>query len=546
MWRTSLLIVLTVALALSNVQSAFARELIKSLQVESGVYQLVSQAEAMIAAKNYVAARDLLTRAARQDPSSYSKNVHRDLMQVYLSLNQFEAAVAEGKKVLAIDPSDDYAPYVIRHAGSYGFMSKGQEALAAQKYSEAKSWFRKAAEYDPSPYTAFIHSNLCYALQKLGESNAAIEEGKRALAADPTDSSAAYAIALAYSDQAMFDDALSWMHRYAGLERDPGRRQQALETATTFENDKRQFLDPNNKKPDYIDVMRGDSDDLVRWPQSKLPVKVAIASGSGVRGHRPEFNNLVKVALDNWCQASGKKLDYKLVNDADDADIVVRWTKDPLDFSLDHPNMQPCGLTHLRDDGSQNATTALVEVRTVNPFHPERPVSESECAHVVLHEIGHALGVGHSKLIKDVMYFRAAPQQRALSARDRATVARLYQDYPVIGFVPKHEDTPAAAKAPVAPPAFLPPALPDDSKVSPPLFVPTAIPDDDKLTPPLFVPPSAEAAHPTEALPLFVPSPLKSARAGNTATPVKDANKATKPPTAGKINVPFFVPPAAR
>jgi tetratricopeptide (TPR) repeat protein len=544
MWRTSLLIVLTLAMALSNVQPCFARELIKSLQVESAVYQLVSQAESMIAAKNFVGARDLLLRAARQDPTSYSKNVHRDLMQVYLSLNQFEGAVAEGKKVLLIDPSDDYAPYVVRHAGSYGFMTKGQEALAAQKYSEAKNWFRRAAEYDPSPYTAFIHSNLCYALQKLGESNAAIEEGKRALAADPSDANAAYTIALAYGDQAMFDDALLWMRRYASMERDPGRRQQALETATTLENDKKQFLDPNNKKPDYVDVMHGSADDIVRWPQNKLPVKVAIASGAGVRGHKPEFNNLVKLALDNWCQASGKKLDYKLVKNAEDADILVRWTKDPLDFSLEHPNMQPCGLTHLNDDGSKNATTALVEVRTVNPFHPERPVSDSECAHVVLHEIGHALGVGHSKLIKDVMYFRAAPQQRALSSRDKATVARLYQDYPVIGFVPKHEDTPAAATAPVAPPAFLPPALPDDSKVSPPMFLPPAVPENEKLTPPMFVPPSAEQSHKNDVpVPMFLPPAVKTAPPPPKSAPSKTA---PKPPNAQKINVPFFVPPAAK
>jgi hypothetical protein len=151
----------------------------------------------------------------------------------------------------------------------------------------------------------------------------------------------------------------------------------------------------------------------------------------------------------------------------------------------------------------------------------------------VLHEIGHALGIGHSKYIKDVMYFRSAPQQGQLTNRDKATIARLYGDYPVIGFVPKHEETPTPT-VPVAPAAFLPPAAPDDSKVVPPMFVPPPVDEDDKLKPPMFVPPPAGATTKNDVpVPMFVPPAV---------TPVMSK----KPPTGQKINVPLFVPPPAK
>jgi tetratricopeptide (TPR) repeat protein len=581
MWRNSLLIFLTLALTLSNARPCVATDLIKSVAVETQVYQLAVQGEGLLSAMQYAAARDVLLKAAAHDPTTYSRAVHRALSRCYKGLKQYDKAVAEAKKVLAIDPSyaavwfdigaayyeaekydlsvDAMKKYLamstgesdrklaqqwIKQAGSYGFMRKGRVALESDHYADAKKWLQKAAAYDPSPYTSVIHANLCYVLQQLGESGAAVEEGKRALALDPNDLQTTYSIGMAYSDMLRFDEAISWTNKYASMESDPARRKQAMAAVAAIEDDKEQYNNLNNKKADYLEVMRADGEQ-VRWPKENIPLKVAIMPGSAVKGYRPSFNNLVKIALDDWCQASGSRIDYKLINDPDAADIRVVWTKDPMEVTLDHPNVQATGLTTVEKDGKGLARSAIVRVRTVDPFHTENDVDENKCGYVVLHEIGHALGVGHSKFIRDVMYFRSARQQHALTTRDKATIVRLYDGYPVIGFVPKHVATPSGPTVPVAPPAFLPPEAPDDSKVVPPMFLPPPV-DDEKLTPPMFTPPPAADVEDKVAVPMFTPPPLKTETTSGKKSPVSTKKVAPPASKPEKVTVPFFTPPPAK
>jgi tetratricopeptide (TPR) repeat protein len=116
MYRTTLAIVLTLALAVTNVESCFAKDLIKSLQIETQVYQQVAGAESLISSGQYAAAREILLKAAAQDPTSYSRNVHRNLFLCYRALKQYDKAVSEAKKVLQYDPAYEIAYYDMAQA----------------------------------------------------------------------------------------------------------------------------------------------------------------------------------------------------------------------------------------------------------------------------------------------------------------------------------------------------------------------------------------------------------------------------------------------
>jgi tetratricopeptide (TPR) repeat protein len=514
-------------------QLACARDLVGSLQTETAVFQLCVSAQNLMSVGNYAAARDVLLQAAAKDPTSYSAAVHKDLAVCYTKLKNFDRAAAELKKLLAIDPSpsrlyevaamyvdierndeavsclrrylaspgitDRYqAEKYLKQIGVRGNAQQARQALQAKNYVEAKRLLQKAATYDPSEYSSWIHAALAFVLKELGESEAAIVEGKKALQYDSQSFKCMYIIAMAYADLNQFDEAISWIQRYAALERDPVSRQQALQAAKGMADDRAQYNNPANKQPDYLDSMRENKEDIARWARERMPLKVAILPGDGVKGYRSTYPNLVKRALDTWCEASGKKIDYKLVNNKADADITVRWTTAPLDITLDHANVQPNGLTHSRTvDGKINI--ANIDVRTVSPFNPNEEVEPGECAHIVTHEVGHALGLGHSKLIRDIMYFRSAAHQGPPTARDRATIARLYRDYPAIGFVPK---TAPAEKPPTitAPASYKPPEAPSNL---PPFFMPGKTSDRDKLTPPMFVPDKNSSK---DALPVFNPA----------------------------------------
>ena len=187
-----------------------------------------------------------------------------------------------------------------------------------------------------------------------------------------------------------------------------------------------------------------------------------------------------------------------------------------------------------------------MQIRTVNGFDSSKLLTDGQAASVSMHEIGHALGLGHSTCCSDIMYFGSSSKQTGFpSKRDKATIARLYADYKPVSFTEQSAPIPTGTHIEyLPPPAFLPPVPTNADKLPPPLFVPPpAKSADEKLQPPVFVPPPIApdevlpgAAHPVEAhpaeaqsykhgdVPMFVPPPL------------------TKKKTTGDVAPPLFVP----
>lgn len=552
---------------------SFGRNLIKNFQIESAVYQECLKADQLISAGQYSQAKDVLVRAAAFDPTSYSVTIHKQLADCYEQMKNVDAAVAELKKTMSFDPSRtetlynigllyyrnkkydaavDYlnkyisattnphdrsdAQKLVREVVAFSYLKKSEAAVDKDNYVQARKFLEKAATYDPTPYTGAIHSSLCYVLHYAGAPEQAIAEGKLALKSEPDDYHTMHSLAVAYADACKFDDAIMWIDRSAAGETDLSRRQLLLESKQGFLDDRKQFNNPNNLTPDYLAVMRG-NESPNRWPRKKLPIKVAILPGTGVRGYQSSYPNLVKQALDSWCSGSGSKLDYKIVSDRSKADIEVIWTASPLEAGSSHANTLVCGLTSCECSETGALSHAKVQISTVDPFHPDEAEKEGECAHTVLHEFGHALGLGHSKLIKDVMYFRSDLRQKGLSNRDKATMAHLYAQYPSLQFTPKSTSTAPPVYLP--PPSFIPPEPPDTSKLAPPMFMPPPITDDEKLTPPMFPPPPIGAPEkkksvtPDVAPPMFTPPPLSN------------SSKVKKKPEPTS-NPPFFTPPPAK
>ncbi len=546
------------ALMLLTLQPAARADLIKNYEIEKSAYNACTEAASLLRQQSYAQARNILLDAAKTDPTSYSRNIHVELASAYQGLGDWNSAIAQYKLAQQLDPSyidanyrigityyniHDYdnaakamkkyiaqggtepdANKLLREITVADLVHHAADLQTAERLEDALTDLRKAAKYDPNFYSAHVHGSLSHVLERLGKPAMAISEGEKSLQLDPSQKNVVYSVAVAYQDMGKFNEAISWFRRYLLMETDPARKVSTENFIQELADDRAKLDPAANSKPDYLDEM-SEADHVYRWPRSALPLKVWIAPGKGQRGYKPKFDAYVPRALDAWCAASGNRLSYKLVTDPKDCDISVEWTQDPLTKSENGRSRQKQGLTWPTLDTGSNLIAAKVQVRTVNGFDPNRNIRDGECASTTMHEIGHALGLGHSTNCADIMYFGSSTEQRGVPvARDKATLLRLYHDYPVIA-------TAAPPPKPVVqvhvepPPGFLPPTAPDLKKLMPPLFVPPPLKSEKELKPPLFTPPPAVTHDKNLRAPMFVPPP------------------AAKTKRKDPLPAPFFVPP---
>lgn len=372
----------------------------------------------------------------------------------------------------------------------YDDVQTASRLIAAGKDGEAIRLLRQDAGYDPSSYSAIIHSNLAYAQQRSGHAEEAIAEGKKALQYEPRDPGTVYTIAIAYQDLGQFDNAISWLRRYIQMETNVERRNNANKFMMELADDRvKQDVGANNSA-DYLDQLKKNND-VEHWAVERLPIKVFIAKGTDVRGYRPVFNKYLQNALDTWCVASGKKLSYVLVNDEKKADLKISFTPRGIPMNDHNRNRLKIGLTTIDSDEDGVIKNVEMQIATVNAFDNNRVLHDSEAAVVCMHEVGHAMGLGHSTSVNDVMYFGSSAKQSGTpTKRDSATIARLYSSYPVVvAFVPKVTPLAVPIKF-LPPPAFLPPKPPSVENLPLPLFTPPPLGKDKP--PPFFVPPPAK------------------------------------------------------
>jgi hypothetical protein len=154
---------------------------------------------------------------------------------------------------------------------------------------------------------------------------------------------------------------------------------------------------------------------LRRWPDPKLvrPLRLAVVRAPGVRAFRESFVSNVQWAVARW---NGAMLPLHLgeATDSAAADIVVTW--------VERLDSNRTGRADLTWDRRGHLLHATVYLATHAPHG--QPLGAREMVALALHEIGHALGLGHSPVREDALY----PVTRAveLTERDRRTARLLY------------------------------------------------------------------------------------------------------------------------
>lgn len=157
---------------------------------------------------------------------------------------------------------------------------------------------------------------------------------------------------------------------------------------------------------------------IMRWT-CKMPLKIFIAPMKfySKQGQDARYRSMVRKALDSWQAATKGTVSFTIVNNLLESNINVDWKR---------VERKALGHCYFQYDNKQRLYSAEVSIGLTDGLIHRDYMDDGEVYHTILHEIGHALCLGHSPFIQDIMY---TPHQKGIltvSSCDVLTLNWLY------------------------------------------------------------------------------------------------------------------------